>query len=129
MQKPRLAYEITLEKPTFDYIQRASEILERYNIYSLTLPFEDRNINTHLVVESKDLERSIDLLRANGFDPMEKQVLVMEIENRTSKLAEIVRKISNQKINLLYAFSVSINPSTSYLLLGTSDNKKAIDLV
>ncbi|MGV8084898.1 MAG: hypothetical protein ACP5N9_01455 [Candidatus Bilamarchaeum sp.] len=129
MQKPRLAYEIVLEKPSFDYIMRASKLLEDNAIISLTLPFEDRNINTHLVVETKDLERSLDILRRYGFDPAEKQVLVLEIENQTSKIAEVARKMSNEKINLLYAFAVSVSSATSYLLLGTSDNKRAIDII
>ncbi len=124
--KNRLVVEIFLEKPNFKEVSRVSHILNQDGINTLLLPPEDRNINTHLVVEPEDLPAVREHLKQIGMDYMEKEVILIKLDNRPGTMAEAATKIAQNGINLTYAFSVTMNDSYSLVLLGSDDNAKAL---
>ena len=126
MGENRIVTELFLEKPNFKEVSRVSKALEKKGVKSIVMPPEDREINTHLVVENKDLPTVRKVLKELGSEAVEKEVILIRLENRPGTMADAAKRISDKGINLVYAFSVAMTPTMSYVLLGTADNAAAL---
>lgn len=126
MEGNRIVVELFLEKPNFKEAVRVSKALEVGGVKAILMPPEDRQINTHLIVEKADLQKARNVLNKLGSPVVEKEVIIITLENKPGTMAEAASKISSKGINLLYAFSVSMTPTLSYVLLGTADNATAL---
>ncbi|MFH1785723.1 MAG: hypothetical protein ABH842_04815 [Candidatus Micrarchaeota archaeon] len=126
MEANRIVVELFLEKPNFQEVSTVSRALETAGIVPIMMPPEDREINTHLVVEKADLELARAKIKELGLKAIEKEVIIITLENKPGTMAEAAGKISASGINLTYAFSVTMTPTLSYVLLGTADNEAAL---
>ncbi len=123
----RLVTEIFFERPNFTEVSKMAKALEEVGVKSILLPPDDRSINTHLVIENEDLEKARAKLNSLGVKYNEKEVMLLWLENRPGTMAETAMKISQKGINLTYAFSVTMDATHSYVLLGSEDNKAALE--
>ncbi len=126
MDEDRIVVELFLERPSFKEVEKVAEALKGVGVNSIIMPPEDRSINTHLIVERQDLQKAHDVLKKLGVGAMEKEVIIIKLENRPGTMADAAKKISDRGINLTYAFSVTMTPTLSYVLLGASDNDAAL---
>ncbi|MCI0503753.1 ACT domain-containing protein [Candidatus Micrarchaeota archaeon] len=126
MEEDRIVTELFLERPSFKEVAKVAKALEVAGVKSIVMPPEDRSINTHLIVENADLPKIRPVLKKLGVNAMEKEVIIIRLENRPGTMADAAKKISDRGINLVYAFSVTMTPTLSYVLLGASDNKQAL---
>ena len=122
----RLVTEIFFEKPNYEEVSKAAKLLEEVGVRTILLPPDDRGINTHLVVENDDMEKAKAKLDELGINHQEKEVLLLRLENRPGTMAEAAMKISEKGINLTYAFSVAMDDTHSFVLIGSEDNKAAL---
>jgi hypothetical protein len=127
MSENRIVTELFLEKPSFNEVSKVAKMLEGVGVKSIMMPPDDREINTHLIVENADLPKVRDALKRNGISAIEKEVIIIKLENRPGTMAEAAKRISDRGINLVYAFSVTMTPTMSYVLLGTADNRAALN--
>lgn len=123
----RLVTELFFERPGFEEVQKMSKALDEVGVKSILLPPDDRGINTHLVVENADLAKAKEKLDSMGAKYSMKEVMLLRLENRPGTMAEAAVKISQKGINLTYAFSVAMDATHSYVLLGADDNKSALE--
>jgi len=126
MEEDRIVVELFLEKPSFSEVMRASKMLESSGVKAIVMPPEDRSINTHLILETKDMPKARAELKKHGFTFMEKEVIIIKLENKPGTMADAAKKMSDKGINLTYAFSVTMTPTLSYVLIGASDNHAAL---
>jgi hypothetical protein len=126
MDENRIVTELFFEKPTFKEVSKVAKSLEHIGIKSILMPPEDRGINTHLVVESADLPKVKAKLKELGVEAQAKEVIIIKLDNRPGTMADAAKRISEKGVNLVYAFSVAMTPSMSYVLLGATDNKAAL---
>jgi len=126
MEKNRIVVELFLERPNFKEVSSVAKTLESAGIKTILMPPEEREMNTHLVVEKSDLPKVRELVKKKGINAIEKEVIIITMENKPGTLADAVSKVSAKGINLLYAFSVTMTPTLSYVLLGTADNDTAL---
>jgi hypothetical protein len=129
MDEDRLVTELFFEKPTFKEISAMAKSLEKIGVKNILMPPEDRGINAHLVVESADLPKVRRKLGELGVSAVEKEVILIKLENRPGTMADAAIKIAAKGINLTYAFSVAMTPTLSYVLLGAADNKAALKAI
>ena len=127
MDENRLVVELFFEKPSFVEVSKVAKVFEEAGIKNILMPPEDRGINTHLVIEAADLERAKGKLADIGVEAHGKEVIIIKLENTPGTMADAAQKISEKGINLTYAFSVSMTPTLSYVLLGSGDNKAALE--
>lgn len=127
MDEDRIVTELFLEKPNFKEVSKVAKALDGVGVKSIVMPPEDRSINTHLIVENGDMPKVRPVLKELGVAAMEKEVIIIKLENRPGTMADAAKKISDRGINLIYAFSVTMTPTLSYVLLGASDNAKALE--
>ncbi|MFH0736974.1 MAG: hypothetical protein V1827_00260 [Candidatus Micrarchaeota archaeon] len=126
MEQDRIVTELFLEKPNFKEVTRAAKALEQIGVKSIIMPPEDRGINTHLIIESADLPKARKKLKDLGIEAQDKEVVIIKLDNRPGTMAEATKRISDKGVNLLYAFSVTMTPTMSYVLLGATDNQAAL---
>ncbi len=127
MGENRIVTEFFFERPAFEEVSKVARSLEEAGVKVMLLPPEDRGINTHLIVESADVEKANEVLKRLGLSVKEKEALLIKLENRPGTMAEAAQKIAEKGVNLKYAFSVAIDPTKSYILLGAEDNKAALE--
>ena len=127
MDEDRLVVELFFEKPSFAEVSKVAKAFDEAGIKHILMPPEDRGINTHLIIESADLERAKGKLADMGVEVQDKEVIIIKLENTPGTMADAAKKISENGINLTYAFSVSMTPTLSYVLLGADDNVKALE--
>jgi hypothetical protein len=128
MCEKRLVTELYFEKQDFADVSKAARLLGKSGVNALMMPPDDRGINTHLVVENEDLPRARETLRRLGLATTEKEVVLAKLENRPGSMAAATGKMAAAGVNLLYAFSLTMDEK-SYTLFGTSDNKKALEVI
>jgi aspartokinase len=129
MDEDRLIIEFFFEKPSFEEVSKIATALEEAGIKSILLPPEERDINTHLVVETSDLDKTKVRLVEMGIPFKEKERVLIKMMNKPGAMAETVQKISSTGINLIYAFSVAMGPEMSYLILGAADNEAVLKII
>jgi hypothetical protein len=129
MGENRLVVELFFEKPNFAEVKRIADALEEAGVKTLVMPPEDRDINTHLIIETSDVEKTKVKLVEMGVTYKDKERVLIRLINKPGTMAETVAKISSKGINLTYAFSVTMGPEQSYLLLGSADNNAVLDIV
>ncbi|MBD3210005.1 hypothetical protein GF318_01340 [Candidatus Micrarchaeota archaeon] len=128
MDEDRLVVELFFEKPTFEEISRIASEMEEAGVKPLMLPPENRDINTHLVVEKSDIEKAKVKLVEMNLPYKTKEVVLIRMENKPGAMADTVKKISDRGVNLTYAFSVTMSQGYSYLLLAAADNEAVLDI-
>lgn len=126
MDEDRIVTELFFEKPSFQEVSRVATALKGAGVNAIVMPPEDRGINTHLIVENADMEKTREKLKELGVKTEEKQVIIIKLDNRPGTMADAAKKISDRGINLVYAFSVAMTPTLSYVLLGAADNEAAL---
>ncbi len=126
MEEDRIVTELFLENSTFKEVSKFAKEVEKQGVKPLLMPPEDRGISTHLIIEAPDLPKVRKLLKEKSINAIEKEVIIIKLENRPGTMAEAAKKISDRGINLLYAFSVTMSPTLSYVLLSSSDNRAAL---
>jgi hypothetical protein len=107
-------------------VTKVAKALEAVGVKTLIMPPEDRGINTHLIIENSDVEKARGKLKQLGVRAVDKEVIIIRLENRPGTMADAAKKIADKGVNLVYAFSVAMTPTMSYVLLGASDNKAAL---
>ncbi len=125
----RIVTELFLEKPSFEEVSKVAKSLEEEQVKTILLPPENRGINTHLVVEKADIEKTREKLNSLSVPFQEKDVMLIRLENRPGTMAEVAMKVSNSGVNLTYAFSVTMDETYSFVLLGSDDNEKALSVL
>ncbi len=126
MKEKKIMVELFVERPNFAEVSKIRELLNASGINALIAPPDDRNINCHLIVEKRDIPKIRKKLGELGIAAIEKEILFLLLENRPGVLAEVTSRISGQAISITYAFGVEMDPDTSLLLLGTSNNQAAL---
>ena len=129
MEKSRIVVELFLEKPNFREVSRVAKTLSAEGVKAIIMPPEDREISTHLVVERSDLLKAKKILKQLGVTAVEKEVVLVALPNTPGTMAETTSKISSKGINLVYAFSVAMTPTLSYVIFGTENNEAALKAV
>jgi hypothetical protein len=125
----RIVTELFLEKPSFEEVSKVAKSLEEVQVKTILLPPENRGINTHLVVEQVDMEKAREKLKSISIAFQEKDVMLVRLENKPGTMAEVAMKVSNSGVNLTYAFSVTMDETYSFVLLGSDDNEKALSVL
>lgn len=68
-----------------------------------------------------------DILKAQDYAVNEREVVVLELENKPGALKIVTKKLADQNINLSYLYgSTSKGEGPATIIFSSSDNKKAV---
>ena len=68
-----------------------------------------------------------DILKAKNYDVSEREVVVVELENKPGALKLVTKKLAEENINLSYLYgSTSTGESPATIIFSSSNNEKAV---
>ncbi len=87
--------------------------------------------DAHLMLVTDDERRTVDILREHGYKSLhESEVVYVEVENKPGALKLIADKLAKHDIDIRYNYgSTSSGATCTRIVLGTSDNEKAVILL
>ena len=85
------------------------------------------NNEAEIMMVTDDNLRAADALKKEGYKPKEREVVVIELENKAGALKVVTSKLANEKIDLKYIYGTACAEACpAKLVLSTSDNAKAL---
>ncbi len=81
----------------------------------------------HFMVVTSDNAKTAESLKSQGTDSAEKDVILLELENKVGALSEISGKLAAAGVNISYLYASAGESPASLIVLGTSDNAKAME--
>jgi hypothetical protein len=98
------------------------------NVLAMSCWVEEDEAVIRLVTD--DILRSIDALKAGGYDPQEKSVVLVEAPHRPGILRHLTDVLSREQIDLTHLFgSATINQDVCLVVLNSTQNERAIVLL
>lgn len=98
------------------------------NILAMSAWVEDAESVIRLVTD--DMLRTVDVLRDNGFDPQERDVVLVDAAHKPGILRHLTDVLSKENIDLSHLFaSATIDQDVCLVVLNSSDNERAIVLL
>ena len=98
------------------------------NILAMSAWVEDSDSVVRLVTD--DTLRTMDVLRDNGYEPQERDVVLVDAAHKPGILRHLTDALSKENINLSHLFaSATIDQDVCLVVLNSSDNERAIVLL
>lgn len=98
------------------------------NILAMSAWVEDAEAVIRLVTD--DTLRTMDVLRDNGYDPQERDVVLLDAAHKPGILRHLTETLSKENIDLSHLFaSATLDQDTCLVVLNSSDNERAIVLL
>jgi len=98
------------------------------NVLAMSCWVEEDEAVIRLVTD--DILRSVDALKAGGYDPQEKSVVLVEAPHRPGILRHLTDVLSREQIDLTHLFgSATINQDVFLVVLNSTQNERAIVLL
>ena len=96
-------------------------------ILAMSAWVEDTEALIRLICE--DTPRTMDVLRGNGYDPQERDVVLVDAAHQPGVLRHLTETLAKEKIDVFHLFASAIDKEECLAVLNTSDNERAIELL
>lgn len=98
------------------------------NLLAMSAWVEDAEAVVRLVTD--DTLRTMDVLRDNGYEPDERDVVLVDALHKPGMLRHLTDMLSKENIDISHLFaSATIDQDVSLVVLNSSDNERAIVLL
>ena len=96
-------------------------------ILAISAWVEDAEAVIRLICE--DTLRTISVLRDNGYDAQEREVVLVEAEYEAGILRDVTKTLASKNIDILHLFASAVDKNECVAVLNTSDNQRTIELL
>ena len=83
----------------------------------------------HFMVVTSDNAKTAESLKGQGIESSEKDVILLELENKVGALAEASNKLAAAGVNITHIAATAGEAPTSLVVLTTADNAKAMEVL
>jgi hypothetical protein len=98
------------------------------NILAMSLWVEEAEVVIRLVTD--DTLRTVDVLRDNGYNPQERNVVLVDAAHKPGILRHVTEMLARENIDLSHLFaSATIDQEVCLIVLNSSDNQSALALL
>jgi hypothetical protein len=98
------------------------------NVLAMSAWTEDAEAVIRLITD--DTLRTMDVLRDNGYNPQERNVVLIDAAHKPGILRHITETLSRENIDLCHLFaSATLEQDVCLVVLNSSDNQSAIALL
>ena len=88
---------------------------------------EDAEAVVRLICE--ETPRAIAVLRENGYDAQERDVVLVEAKYEPGILRDVTKTLASNNIDILHLFASAVDKKECVAVLNTSDNQRTIELL
>ncbi len=114
-----------IEKDRVGLIMDISYILGKSKINIENISVITSNGKVIILLQVKDEEKVKEILKRNGFNVLEDDVLIIKLEDKPGQLAEVSQILSQNNISIENLYIVSKNKKDVYVSVKVDDPKKA----
>lgn len=131
MHKARHGKELVLHTATeIDALAKVTKIIAERGVNILAMSCWEERGDAVMRLVTDDMLRTSDVLRENGYEPEEKDVVLVDAAHKPGMLRHITDVLAKHHLALSHLFaSATINQDECLVVLNSSDNKRAIVLL
>ncbi len=96
-------------------------------ILAMSAWVEDTEAVIRLICENT--QRTIDVLRDNGYDAKDRDVVLVEAEYEPGILHHVTEKLASKDIDIFHLFASAVDKNECVAVLNTSDNQQTIEVL
>jgi len=96
-------------------------------ILAMSAWVEDTEAVIRLICD--DTPRTMDVLRDSGYDPQERNVVLVEAAHQPGILLQLAETLARENIDISHLFTSAVDKSECLAVLNTSDNERVIELL
>ncbi len=96
-------------------------------ILAMSAWVEDTEAVIRLICD--DTPRTMDVLRDSGYDPQERNVVLVEAAHQPGILLQLAETLARENIDISHLFASAVDKSECLAVLNTSDNDRVIELL
>jgi hypothetical protein len=97
------------------------------SILAMSAWVEDTEAVIRLICD--DTPRTMDVLRDSGYDPQERNVVLVEAAHQPGILLQLAETIARANIDISHLFASAVDKNECLAVLNTSDNERVIELL
>jgi hypothetical protein len=97
------------------------------SILAMSAWVEDTEAVIRLICD--DTPRTMDVLRDSGYEPQERDVVLVDAAHQPGILRQLTEKLARENIDILHLFASAIDKNECVAVLNTSDNNRTIELL
>ena len=131
MYKARQGKELVLRTANdIDALAKMSKIIAERGMNILAMSCWQEGAEAVIRLVTDDMLRTTDVLRENGYETDEKDVVLVDADHKPGILRHITDMLSKNGLALSHLFaSATINQDECLVVLNSSDNERAIVLL
>ena len=131
MHKARQGKELVLRTANdIDALAKLSKLIAEKGVNILAMSCWEEGTEAVLRLVTDDTLRTTDALRDNGYDPEEKDVVLIDAAHKPGILRHITDVLAKHRIGLSHLFaSAQIDQDECLVVLNSSNNERAIVLL
>lgn len=128
MHKARQGKELVLRTANdIDALAKVSKIIAERGVNILAMSCWEEGGEAVIRLVTDDMLRTTDVLRENGYDPTEKDVVLVDAAHKPGILRHITDVLAKHRLALSHLFaSATINQEECLVVLNSSDNERAV---
>ena len=96
-------------------------------ILAMSAWVEDAEAVIRLICD--DTPGMMDVLRANGYDPQERDVVLIDAAHQPGILRHLAEVLARENIDIFHLFASAVDKNECLAVLNSSDNERAIELL
>ena len=96
-------------------------------ILAMSTWVEDTEAVIRLICD--DTPRTMEVLRDNGYDPQDREVVLVDATYQPGILRHLTETLANENIDIFHLFASAIDKNECVAVLNSSDNDRAIELL
>jgi hypothetical protein len=96
-------------------------------ILAMTAWVEDTEAVIRFICD--DTSRTMDVLRENGYDPQERDVVLVDAAHQPGILRQLTETLAGENIDIYHLFASAVDKNECLAVLNSSDNERAIELL
>ena len=96
-------------------------------ILAMSAWVEDAEAVIRLICD--DTPGMMDVLRDNGYDPQERDVVLVDAAHQPGILRHLTKVLARENIDIFHFFASAVDKNECLAVLNSSDNERAIELL
>lgn len=110
-------------------LEQVTQVLKENNINIVSISLADTSDYGMLRLILSDPDQAASILKENGFSATITNVIAVTFTQHVGQLSELLILLSSSGIDIEYMYSLTSGEHNASIVLKTSDQKKAIDVI
>ena len=122
----KIMIRLSFSNSSYSRVAEIYRLLDTIGVEVMILPALDTGKEAFLLIPRSDLKKATEAFTRLDIKAIEKEVLILNLENKIGEIADVSSKIRDKGISIRHASLVPQSIIKALLILECSDNKAAL---